>query len=618
MLPNDDDNYEGDYVSIIPRKASGRIPGPVVAHARSRLSSLILAGDGSDEIHQGFSCYYEGSRYDVLIRQVAGGYKLMFRGGPCSDKEAFLLVLNDGTEDTPGYGLLTNPTDDDTFFAYYTDAVEEEIDPIEGTPRPDPETAERTKFYRVPTELRNAYAGPVDPDIPNFDPIGYLPTNQRSASLFTGQAREATQCFHLRGRDTTLQHNANVTHGIVEFPHPRVVGTDAADERSKHGSRKFWMVEISSSGVYAVRTPNSKRCCDSWTTGASVPDGHVNTLADRFADSDPKVTKLLDDSDMTDLTDTYFPVNRSVGWAFSYSGHEAQYVGMKKVAGKFLAARAKISFALVDDVLEATFSMEESDVTMASIFGSTLQWGYGLDPTDFSFRIDILNTWIGVATYSPYDETQDAPFHVHYDGDTEMVFRARYRIDTPSGGVDTELAEIEVNGTVLGGTLTSSLSGTVTTVTGSQAFVAKTLMYDRECVAVLEVDSDFTVDSAETPDLYSGTVTARWHIFGRSEHITLPDNVQTLGSGIGPGDSDPSPNWDILFFMGGGLYYVDKTMTPDDQKTNKVYLAVDYDLLTPGSEGYGYRMRTLFPTNATVSGGFSEPDQYPAGFVGRI
>lgn len=96
MLPNEDDSYEGDYVSLVPHVPSGRVPGPVIAFARSRLSNLILAGDGEDELHQAFSITFEGTRYKIEIRQVAGGYKLIFEGDPCKLGMDSGLVLYDG------------------------------------------------------------------------------------------------------------------------------------------------------------------------------------------------------------------------------------------------------------------------------------------------------------------------------------------------------------------------------------------------------------------------------------------------------------------------------------------------------------------------------------------
>ena len=427
MLPQHDDlEFDADVVSIIP-EGETRLPGPVLARGRFILSQQLLAGDG--EVHGSFMLDYGKWRWLVTPRQEPwGGYKLIFREiSGCKDR------LPGYTEFRPSVA----PQDED-HWVEYADGLSENILPIDGLPRPDPDTAttKKTRGYRLPPQLRQR-------DTANM--YGAGTTQYVPASVYTGQMREGAQCLHHRGSQSPFGFTHARTHGIVEYPHPRVVGATEAEERTNAAARKTWLVEISSAGVYATRIRHSKQCCDSWLPfwATRSEDGDysfvpLSTKYDALIAEDPTQTRILrlltggavSAAYSGGWTFSQLPLSVGgsslsdwTGWAFSYSGHEAQNVIFTKSgAGRMTAHRFKITFSVAAGPpvsIAAAFSEEESEDILApnnaSLFKFRRPYQYDVATDTFAYRTAV------EGTNNP--TTCDAPIYVFYTGDTERVAR---------------------------------------------------------------------------------------------------------------------------------------------------------------------------------------------------
>lgn len=291
------------------------LPAPVVGLCRKVVDQLVFGGD---PFKDSFTIEYGGCTYECRVREdQVGGYKILVLSKcGCVDRRSFLL-------------LFDGDPDPNTYYASRPTGLVELINPTAGTPRPDPDPATFTKGYRVPPELRIPPEG-VDPA---RAPGGYL----RTSSMHSGQMRMIAGCYHLSGLNSPFGYTYAKTHGVVEYPRPR-----AADINGKFPpGRKFWIVEASPLGVFAMPIKYSGVCCDlqAQVSRAMPTDAEIAItpeleafrteldLAWAFtAKPAAGITQLISDTDMAAVYAKGSPQALAHGWAFSYSGHEASNV----------------------------------------------------------------------------------------------------------------------------------------------------------------------------------------------------------------------------------------------------------------------------------------------------
>jgi hypothetical protein len=321
-------------------------------------------------------------------------YVTVIGGAQCRDKLGFLL-----TRDGSGQN----------YDAAYNDGVVERINPIDGQPRPEPETADRTVGYKVPSQLRVAANSRV------------------SASRFTGLMRLAVGCYHAAGKNAPFSFGFGKTHGILKFDVP--VGNPAVM------TPRYWVIEISSVGVFAAPIVNTGKCCDSWSITKYIPtaeevaeqpslEGFQTTLGLNWAFSvgRPGVLKLLSSTEMASAYSSGFPWYSGCGWAFSASGVSAQNVVVSSssspLPAHYLCSRFKISFSLQPNGTPAAAVTEEESNKIATFPEFSAVW----IPTGSNnwFNSDFL-TAFQIANM-PF-ASQDAPVHVYYVGEQEIVTR---------------------------------------------------------------------------------------------------------------------------------------------------------------------------------------------------
>ena len=199
----------------------------------------------------------------------------------CHDRRSFFM-----------YGDRQNQPDDD-YNAFYTDGFEDIIDPPEGQPRPDPDNAVRTRGYAVPDEVRRATWLVKEPP-----------------SMFAGQIREAAQCWWLEGRDIPFEKRALVSHGILEWPRPRLVGGTKSEESKNNAKRKRWLVEYRfNDGVYVHPINGTKKCCDSWKLPGN-PDPDADNPSKFYDGNKYSLKKVWEDRKSTRLNSSHMSESR--------------------------------------------------------------------------------------------------------------------------------------------------------------------------------------------------------------------------------------------------------------------------------------------------------------------
>lgn len=620
MWPQDDDEFEGDATSIIPISATV-LPAPVLARARQILSQMILAGDGA--IHRSFTLTYGDRSWVAMPRQDPfGGYRLIFsEEGGCEDRDA-LLVIED--------------SNDSKFYALYNNGDAEWINPEDGTPRPDPETADRSIGYKVSESLR-------------LDDWYSLVT----PSMFTGQMRQLVQCrFHggktLGGGRLKDASMANVfSYGVVEHPATRVVGADAAEEILRAKQRRKWLVEISDEGVYATALGvGSHKCCD-W---GGVPSGWGSQTAPKslytlYTESNPRVTRILTASDMAAVfANSQERVAYFTNWAFSYSGHEAQLITRR--AGTFTDSHAivfdttkfnrwKLEFTVSGSppALSAVLTAVETDKEIFGFPGAPLVPRVSEVPfpgTSTGSQLSymrMLTRWSEAGVNDTLTHRamleygdMDVPVHVCYAGDTERVTRCKVEDafytettfpppDDVFGPLPYQFGAtyvVDVAGTTYSGTSSWEMDGFESASAVDQDYVALNVVIpwlDAEAVAVLE-DAAVYNGGGRTTTTYRK---ARLHV--------LDEAVVTL---------DPSTNIHAnitttvqvgLFVMRGAQWYTDYTLTPSAQKTNKAYILTN-TLETTGTATQV--TQAYFDNHMIAVGGFDSNRGIVKGFTGRI
>lgn len=331
----------------------------------------------------------------VLVHvSISGGEKFITIQvePPCSDKEGYLLSRS-------------GPANQQVYKAHFVDGVSEPIVPSSGSPRPDPETQDRTIGFKVPPEL---FAG-------NFQGT--------PASKYSGQMRKVVGCYYSSGRQNRFAHTHTKTHGIVT----RTTNINNVLVTSD------WLVEISSLGVYAVRMPAPNKCCDGWDITPFLPT--KKELEDFPAWTQYKVELSLwwakehgartavhnVIGNMAEPYDDGTPWSLEQGWAFSASGNEVMQVfaaANNDPESHFDMSRWTITFG--DDGqghLTAVLTPNERKVPFTPLLQNEV-W----IPTDPV-------TWTGINAFPAggsevaFYPTQDCPIHVYYDGEEAIITR---------------------------------------------------------------------------------------------------------------------------------------------------------------------------------------------------
>ena len=314
---------------------------------------------------------------------------------PCTDRQGFLLTRSNN------YG-------EQTYTANYVDGYSERINPITGTPRPDPDPADRTKNQKVAPDLfLGAFYG-------------------KTPAKFTGLMRKVVGCYHLRGLNAPFNYTWGTTHGIVK----RTTKVNNVDVT------KHWIVEISSLGVWAAPISETGKCCDSWDVSMYQPTAkeleenpgwqtYKTTLSLWWAavyGKRPGVHNAW--GNMTEPYGQGSPWFTDHGWAFSASGNECRAVTQRKETvpdDHFKCNQWKIVFT--DDgqgELVASLENVDQDQVYIPLLDSPL------------WVPDSPGVWSGVDSYLPTGtETSffpgtDAPLHVFFDGENAVVTRAAF------------------------------------------------------------------------------------------------------------------------------------------------------------------------------------------------
>jgi hypothetical protein len=323
-------------------------------------------------------------------------------------EERFITITSLGCQDRRGF-LLTRTLADE-YFALYNDGVVEEIDPITGTPRPEPDPAVRTKDYVVPSQLRGD------------------PTTNTNAGKFSGLMRLAVGCYHVRGLEAPFSYSHAKTHGILKL------------------GIKHWFIEISASGVFAAPVSNTGRCCDSWSIAKYIPTAEeiaeqpsfapfAETLSLNWAfdNGKPGVLRLVEAGTITAAFSNGTPWHVDCGWAFSASGVVAQNVVQSETGAgasrRWLCSRFRFDFSLgTDGNPVAVYSNPElSQVAQFPDFSGV--W-LPQDNNTWEKVNGLTDAEMAASTFS----SQNAPIHVYYDGEEEVLTRWRLFKATDPGG----------------------------------------------------------------------------------------------------------------------------------------------------------------------------------------
>lgn len=319
-------------------------------------------------------------------------YVTVIGGAECRDKLGFLLVR-----------------DGERYNAHYNDGVVENIYPIDGQPRPEPDPADRTKGYKVPTQLRVGAA------------------SRTQASKFSGLMRLVVGCYHAAGKDAPFSYTFAKTHGILKLDVP--VGNPPVL------TTRYWVTEISPNGIFAAPIVNTGKCCDSWSIARYIPttaEVEENPSLQQFRDElslanawlagRPGVLLLQPPAAMNDAYSsgsTWYP---DCGWAFSASGVNAQNVVVFQSTSPlplhYRCSRFKINFSLQPDGNPTATITEEESNKVAAFPNFSGVWM----PTG-------PNTWQNTESLTAAQQltmphvSQDAPIHVYYVGEQEIITR---------------------------------------------------------------------------------------------------------------------------------------------------------------------------------------------------
>lgn len=387
-----------------------RVAASFLPFARTLLGNLIQ--------HTQASAITHATWVRTISGPITGGSAIRVEVRVAGDQRYIIIRAAAGCRDRDGF-LLTK--ENENYDARYNDGFIERINPINGTPRPDPDPATRTRGYKVPDELRVAEDA------------------RPSASKFTGLMRLAVGCYHSRGLDAPFSYTFAKTHGVLKIDVP--VG-NPPEPRTR-----YFVIEISASGVFAAPIDNTGNCCDSWGISRYVPtdeeiaeqpslEQFKTTLSLNWAFSVGRqgVVELLTAGDVAVAFTSGFPWYGDCGWAFSASGVTAQNVVQTEVGAaalrRFLCSRFQFSFALdFNNNLTAALAIAEfQQVAQFPAFSGVFQ------PIAAHTWLKTQGLTAGQLPLTTFIN-QNAPIHVYYDGETAIVTRWTMAISNQVGGL---------------------------------------------------------------------------------------------------------------------------------------------------------------------------------------
>jgi hypothetical protein len=250
----------------------------------------------------------------------------------------------------------------------------------------------------------------------------------KKSSSYSGEMRKVVQILAGTNGDIFYEYSWPKTHGIF----------------INEGTEERWVVEISSSGIIAWPLVTENVELDQLLTyfGVSIEaDLPIPYLPKRVDQYDKTGSRVLSTTGVS-LSTVYEgqPWSEEIGWAFSYSGHEAQNIVLKDGFGtggyysKAFRYKIEINTNTDGDPVSATISEMESE------------WAW-YDDNGKNIRIPIMTPCgpaqkrITLATEDtstcPTTGSYTFPIHVWYDETTnnERVVRYRYStavIDSPA------------------------------------------------------------------------------------------------------------------------------------------------------------------------------------------
>lgn len=371
--------------------------------AKSKLEQLIKQSEDAGGAAFTNNLYVDDGKVHIKVRVVDDNYWIYIDAeGGCTDKQGFLL-MKEGSQ---------------YWFANYVDGHLEAIVPPEGSPRPEPDSCERTCSVKLPGDLLST-------------------TVTKRASFYTGQMREIVQCDHINARNTRYTYTWNKTHGILEYPRPRTVGATEEEEAANAVNRRFWIIEVSPNGVYAAPIIYHGKCCEldiseNYTPTDEELELHPDWYIYKYELSlywyynnhpqQESVVELLNAGQVGVLYNLGSPLFEKCGWAFSYSGHECQNVIFypDNDADLWYVSRVKIAFtvSLVDGKykLLATPSIEVNRAPYVGVadalfwFPSEQKPGYYEQMFPFSYN-----------SGHPDINWSEIPLYVYYIGDDPKI-----------------------------------------------------------------------------------------------------------------------------------------------------------------------------------------------------
>ena len=349
-----------------------------------------------------------------------------------------------------------------------------------------------TLYHDDGTNLTQCH--PVKNGVPqvSWDPAwGAESFKAKPPSQYSGLMRQVVQCMYLRNDTSNYSPTFYLTHGIFKGAVVPAVPPETDD------THPYWVVEISHKGVFAKRLPFldkreskdehdldafvAKKCWSTTTPPAEDPAieyngsmgtydiskkccsvGRVREVVNSYDGSvliwpewesqsailganplvviDPldRIHKLIDAADMGVVYGDYSPFAESVGWAFSYSGHEAQVVVYKSAIPPddgYVTSRWKCSF--VETTQTVVYKTSGGALSLRSeptLSGSIVL----IEAERFVPHPDENLLWkqseegssqLCICEACTPPDTQDAPIYVWYVGTTEKIVRYRKTIE---------------------------------------------------------------------------------------------------------------------------------------------------------------------------------------------
>ena len=345
-----------------------------------------------------------------------------------------------------------------------------------------------TLYHDDGTNLTQCH--PVKNGVPqvSWDPAwGAESFKAKPPSQYSGLMRQVVQCMYLRNDTSNYSPTFYLTHGIFKGAVVPAVPPETDD------THPYWVVEISHKGVFAKRLPFldkreskdehdldafvakkcwstttppaedpaikyngtmgtydiSKKCCSvgrvrevvysydgyvliwpEWESQLSILGANPLTVIDPL----DRIHKLIDAADMTEVTTDYFPFADNIGWAFSYSGHEAQVVVWKlfndaDATQGYVTARWKISISeTTQNVAYRTSGGAISIHSEQTLTGSLAKveeqrfFPFSEPRSLLWYPYSGAYQWFKPPIGTP-PSVQNAPIHVWYVGSTEKVIR---------------------------------------------------------------------------------------------------------------------------------------------------------------------------------------------------